>query len=181
MNVNILKQSGNKVALYLTRRSVSSIFDFTVQDIKGNDVHLSKFDNQVTFIVNVASKWGFTKKNYAQLNDLHDHYSEKGLRILAFPCNQFGGQEAGTNDEICKFTNQLGVKFDVFSKLEVNGDKAHPLFHYLQNHQTGLLSNAIKWNFSKFLCDRNGIPVARYSPTTEPFSCVDDIERELEK
>ena len=108
-------------------------------------------------------------------------YSEKGLRILAFPCNQFGGQEPGTNEQIKEFATARGAKYDLFSKIDVNGNDAHPLFKYLKSQQGGILGNSIKWNFSKFLCSRSGIPVKRYGPTTEPLSCIKDIEAELAK
>ena len=113
--------------------------------------------------------------------ELDSHYYEKGLRILAFPCNQFGGQEPGSNEKIKNFSQLQGVKFDMFSKIDVNGANAHPLFKFLQIQQPGTLTNAIKWNFAKFLCNKDGIPVKRYAPTTDPFDCVEDIEKELER
>lgn len=112
---------------------------------------------------------------------LHSSYSEKGLRVLAFPCNQFGSQEPGTNEEIKLFALDHGSKYNLFSKINVNGDDAHPLYKYMKEKQKGFLGNKIKWNFSKFLCDKNGVPVRRYSPTTKPLSCVKDIEAELAK
>lgn len=110
---------------------------------------------------------------------MHTKYAEeKGLRILAFPCNQFGGQEPWPEDQIKKYvTEKYGAQFDLFAKIEVNGDKAHPLFKYLKKKQKGTLGDFIKWNFSKFLVDKNGQPVNRYSPQTEPF----DIEKDLLK
>lgn len=159
----------------------TTILDFEVKDIDGNPVNLSKYDGFVTLIVNVASKWGFTKKNYAQLQELHQSYAEKGLRILAFPCNQFGGQEPGTEREIKEFVSTYGVEFDMFGKIDVNGSNADPLYVFLKNAKHGTLTNNIKWNFTKFLCDRHGVPVIRYSPTTSPLEIVKDIEKELLK
>lgn len=159
----------------------TTIFSFEANDIDGNPVQLSKYNGFVTLIVNVASKWGFTKKNYAQLQDLHTRYAEKGLRILAFPCNQFGGQEPGSEEEIKEFVKGYGVEFDMFSKIDVNGANAHPLYVFLKNAKHGTLTNNIKWNFTKFLCDKHGVPVKRYSPTVSPLDIVKDIEKELSK
>ena len=160
--------------------TATSIFDFHALSIDGEDVDLSKYKGFVTYIVNVASQWGFTKKNYAQLAELHSRYFEKGLRILAFPCNQFGKQEPGTNAEIKAFALEHGAEYDLFSKIDVNGDSAHPLYKYLKSKQKGTFGNSIKWNFSKFLCNKEGIPVKRYASTTDPLSCVKDIEKNLE-
>ncbi|ESP05160.1 hypothetical protein LOTGIDRAFT_208098 [Lottia gigantea] len=111
---------------------------------------------------------------------MHVQYAESGLRILAFPCNQFGSQEPGTNEEIKKFAkDKYGVEFDMFSKINVNGDKASPLFNYLKNTQKGTFGNFIKWNFSKFLVDKNGVPQKRYAPNVEPNSIVKDMEELL--
>ena len=124
-------------------------------------------------IVNVASKWGLTDVNYTQLVELHNKYSEShGLRILGFPCNQFGSQEPGTDEEIKAFAEKYGVKFDMFSKIKVNGSDAHPLFEYLKKKQGGTLGSFIKWNFTKFLINKDGIPVARYSPQTSPIVSI---------
>ena len=108
-------------------------------------------------------------------------YAEKGLRILAFPCNQFGGQEPGTEDEIKEFVSGYGVEFDMFNKIDVNGSKADPLYVFLKNAKHGTLTNNIKWNFTKFLCDKHGVPVKRYSPTVSPLDIEKDIEKELGK
>lgn len=116
--------------------------------------------------------------NYTELVQLHEKYEPQGLSILAFPCNQFGGQEPGTEAEIKKFAEGYGVKFDMFSKIKVNGNDTHPLWDFLKNKQGGMLGNFIKWNFTKFLVDRNGNPVARYSPQTNPKPT---IEKELVK
>lgn len=108
-------------------------------------------------------------------------YHERGLRILGFPCNQFGKQEPGTNAEIKEFAIAHGAKFDLFSKIDVNGNTAHPLYKFLKKAQGGTFGDSIKWNFTKFLCNKKGIPVKRYSPTTDPLSTVKDIEAELSK
>jgi len=161
-------------------KNAKSIYEFDVKDIDGNDVSLDKYKGKVCLVVNVASKWGFTNKNYTQLQALHAKLAEKGLAILAFPCNQFGSQEPGTNEEIKKFVqDNFGVQFDMFDKINVNGNQADPLFKYLKKMQKGTLGDFIKWNFSKFLVDRNGIPVKRYAPNTEPFSIEKDIENYL--
>jgi len=122
-----------------------------------------------------------TKLNYTQLVQLDERYRERGLRILGFPCNQFGSQEPGTNEEIKEFAAGYGVQFDMFDKIDVNGSSAHPLYVYLKKKQKGFLINAIKWNFSKFLIDRNGNPVKRYAPNEEPFSIIPEIERLLDE
>jgi len=161
-------------------KSASSIYDFSVTDIDGNPVSLEKYKGKVCLIVNVASKWGFTAKNYTQLQTLHVKLAEKGLAILAFPCNQFGNQEPGTNAQVKQFAQEnYGAQFDLFSKIDVNGNKADPLYKYLKNKQKGTLGDFIKWNFSKFLVDREGKPVKRYSPNTEPLSIEKDIEKLL--
>lgn len=117
-----------------------------------------------------------TEKNYAQLNVLYEKYREAGLRILAFPCNQFGNQEAGTEADIKAFMAKRNVAFDAFSKIDVNGSTAHPLYKYLKSKQGGFLfMNAIKWNFTKFLVDKDGQPTQRYSPTTDPKDAEKDI------
>lgn len=110
---------------------------------------------------------------------MYTKYAEQGLRVAAFPCNQFGKQEPRSESEIKKFADGYGVQFDMYSKINVNGDGAHPLFKYLKKTQKGTLVNAIKWNFSKFLVNRSGIPVKRYAPNTEPLSIVKDMEELL--
>jgi phospholipid-hydroperoxide glutathione peroxidase len=125
----------------------------------------------------VASQCGLTDTNYKQLNELYVKYAAKGLRILAFPCNQFGGQEPGSPEDIFNFTKNRGVRFDLFEKVDVNGDNTHPLWQFLKETQTGTVANFIKWNFSKFLVDKNGVPVERFGPTVNPV----DIESHLVK
>jgi len=158
--------------------SASNIYGFSAVDIDGNEVSMEKYRGHPCIIANVASKWGLTSVNYTELVKLHEKYEADGLRILAFPCNQFGGQEPGTEEDIKKFAEGFGVKFDMFSKIKVNGDDAHPLWKFLKSKQGGTLGNFIKWNFTKFLVDKEGNPVSRYSPQTNPIPA---IEKDLAK
>ncbi|XP_019867303.1 phospholipid hydroperoxide glutathione peroxidase [Aethina tumida] len=159
-------------------KDAKSIYEFTAKDIKGKEVSLEKYRDHVCIIVNVASECGFTKNNYTELVELYDQYSEsKGLRILAFPCNQFAGQEPGTSEEICTFIQGYKVKFDVFEKINVNGSDTHPLYKYLKYKQGGVLGDFIKWNFTKFIVDKNGQPVERFSPNTDPKDLVETLEK----
>lgn len=160
-------------------KKASSIYEFTVKDIDGKEVSLEKYRDHVCLIVNVACNWGMTDKNYKQLQALYEELAEsKGLRILAFPCNQFGSQEPGTNEEIKKtVTEKYGVTFDMFSKIDVNGSNADPLWNYLKMKKGGTLGDFIKWNFTKFLIDKQGIPVQRYAPTVDPFTIKKDFDK----
>ncbi|BFY99602.1 hypothetical protein BsWGS_02642 [Bradybaena similaris] len=161
-------------------KDAKTIYEFNALDIDGNDVSLEKYRGKVCIIVNVACKCGLTNKNYAQLQEFHTQYADKGLAILAFPSNQFAGQEPGSNEEIKKFVNDtFGAKFDMFSKIEVNGKNAHPLYKYLKKEQKGTLGDFIKWNFTKFVINREGKPVHRYSPNTDPNSFKKDVEKLL--
>jgi phospholipid-hydroperoxide glutathione peroxidase len=165
--------SGNK-----DYKSATSIYDFTVNSIKGEEVPLSKYNGHVCLIVNVASKCGLTPTNYKELNELYDEYAEsKGLRILAFPCNQFNGQEPGDSEEICSFADRQKVKFDLFEKIDVNGDKTHPLWSYLKKEKGGLLGNFIKWNFTKFIVDKEGKVVERHGPNVDPHKLKGSLEK----
>lgn len=159
-------------------KEAKSIYEFTANDIHGQPVSLEKYRGHVCIIVNVASQCGYTKNNYKELVDLYNEYSEsKGLRILAFPCNQFGGQEPGDAAEICSFVASKNVKFDMFEKINVNGDNAHPLWKYLKHKQGGTLGDFIKWNFTKFIIDKNGQPVERHGPSTNPKDLVKSLEK----
>lgn len=159
-------------------KETDTIYQFTANNIKDEPISLDKYKGHVCIIVNVASKCGYTDNHYTELNELYDKYSEtKGLRILAFPCNQFGSQEPGGGDEICEFTKKRKVNFDMFAKVDVNGGNAHPLWKFLKHKQGGLLIDSIKWNFTKFIVDKNGIPVERHGPSTSPK----DMEKNLEK
>ncbi|XP_055339269.1 uncharacterized protein LOC129588880 [Paramacrobiotus metropolitanus] len=158
-------------------KHAKSIYEFHATDIDGNDVSMEKYRGKVLIIVNVACKCGFTNDHYTELVALHDKYRDQGLSILGFPCNQFMGQEPGSEAEIKDFIAQYNVGFDMFAKVDVNGAKTHPLWKYLKDKQGGTLLDAIKWNFTKFIVDRHGQPVARHSPQTKPK----EMEKELEK
>ncbi|KAK9059289.1 hypothetical protein SSX86_021908 [Deinandra increscens subsp. villosa] len=154
-----------------------TLFDFTVKDAKGNDVDLNIYYGKVLLIVNVASKCGLTNNNYDELNQIYLKYKEKGFEILAFPCNQFGAQEPGSNEEIVDFVcTRFKSEFPIFDKIDVNGENAAPVYQFLKTGFYGILGGDIQWNFSKFLIDKNGQPVDRYYPTTSPLT----IERHSE-
>jgi len=159
---------------------MTSIYDFSVDDIQGKPVKLDKYKNQVMLIVNTASKCGFTPQ-YKGLEALYEKFHGRGLEILGFPCNQFGAQEPGTEKEIAEFCElNYGVTFPLFAKVEVNGAKTAPVYKYLKAEKPGLLgSEAIKWNFTKFLVDRKGNVLARYAPNDTPESMAGDIEKAL--
>jgi glutathione peroxidase len=146
-----------------------SVYDFSAVRLNGQDEKLSDYRGQVLLIVNTASACGFTPQ-YAGLEALYEKLHGEGLTILGFPCNQFGAQEPGSAAEIGAFCEKnYGVTFPMFSKIEVNGANAHPLYKYLKDAKPGLLgSEAIKWNFTKFLIGKDGEPVARYAPNTKP-------------
>ncbi|MBP0724114.1 glutathione peroxidase [Bacillus sp. RG28] len=157
-----------------------TIYDFVVKNNKGEDVSLSEYKDQVLVIVNTASKCGFTPQ-YKELQNLYEQYKSKGLTILAFPCNQFMKQEPGSNEEILSFCElNYGVSFPVFAKIDVNGENADPLFKYLSEKAPGLMGlKAIKWNFTKFIIDKNGNVVERVAPQTNPMDMKDKIEELL--
>ncbi|MHC0037767.1 glutathione peroxidase [Pseudoneobacillus sp. C159] len=157
-----------------------NIYSFSAKTIKGEEISLEKYQDQVLLIVNTASQCGFTPQ-YAELQQVYQQYKDQGLTILGFPCNQFGGQEPGNEQEIAEFCSlNYGVTFPMFAKVNVNGEKAHPLFQYLATEAPGILgSKAIKWNFTKFLIDRNGIVRERYAPNTPPTKIISDIENLL--
>jgi glutathione peroxidase len=146
----------------------TKIYDFEITDIKGESFPLKKYAGKWLLIVNTASECGFTPQ-YKELEELYQTHKDK-LEILAFPCNQFGGQEPGDNQQIAKFCElNYATTFPLFSKIEVNGKNAHPLFLYLQEALPGLLgTKAIKWNFTKFLVDPTGLPVKRFAPNDKP-------------
>ncbi|XP_011875169.1 PREDICTED: probable phospholipid hydroperoxide glutathione peroxidase [Vollenhovia emeryi] len=159
-------------------QSATSVYDFHANDILGNDVALDKYRGHVLIIVNVASQCGLTDVNYRQLQQLYNKYSEKeGLRILAFPSNQFAGQEPGTSEEILDFVKQYNVTFDMFEKIDVNGEDAHPLWKWLKKQQEGTITDGIKWNFTKFIVNKEGKAVERFAPTTEPLSMEETLEK----
>jgi glutathione peroxidase len=157
---------------------MTSVYDFSAKLLNGEDVSLSRWQGQVLLIVNTASQCGFTPQ-YAGLEDLYEQFGDEGLTVLGFPCNQFGGQEPGTAEEIGEFcANKYRISFPLFEKIEVNGPEAHPLFKYLKKQQAGLLgTEAIKWNFTKFLANRDGAAVARFAPRIKP----EDLEAPIRK
>ena len=154
-----------------------SVYDFKAKNIAGKEVSLSDYRGQVLLIVNVASHCGFTSQ-YEGLEKLYEKFKGKGFSVLGFPCNQFGGQEPGSEEEIQKFcTTTFGTKFPMFSKVDVNGSDAHPLFKYLVEEKPGILgTERIKWNFTKFLVDHQGIPVKRFAPNVDPQKIESDIQ-----
>lgn len=157
---------------------MKSIYDYKVDDSQKNPVSLSDYKGKTLLIVNVASRCGLTPQ-YKGLQELYSKYSNKDFEILAFPCNQFGAQEPGSNEEIKEFCdNNFNVSFKIFDKINVNGSSASPLFKHLKNEAKGVMgSEAIKWNFTKFLIDNNGSVIKRYSPQTTP----DKIDKDLSK
>ncbi|XP_062074290.1 probable phospholipid hydroperoxide glutathione peroxidase isoform X1 [Humulus lupulus] len=157
-----------------------SVHDFTVKDAKGNDVDLSIYKGKALLIVNVASQCGLTNSNYTELSQLYQKYKDQGLEILAFPCNQFGAQEPGSNDEIVEFAcTRFKAEYPIFDKVDVNGDNAAPIYKYLKSSKGSLFGDSIKWNFSKFLVDKEGKVVDRYAPTTSPLSIEKDVKKLL--
>ena len=159
---------------------MATVYDFDVNDIHGKSVPLDRYKGKVLLIVNTASECGFTPQ-YKGLEALHQRLHGKGLEVLGFPCNQFGAQEPGTEKEIESFCEiNYGVTFPLFAKVDVNGKNAAPLYQYLKAEKPGLLgSEAIKWNFTKFLVDRKGNVVERFAPKDEPASLAPDIEKLL--
>jgi glutathione peroxidase len=153
------------------------IYEYTAKDLKGKDIPLSEYRDYVVLIVNTASKCGFTPQ-YEELEQLYQEYQDQKFVILGFPCNQFGNQEPGTEKDINEFCQvNYGVTFPMFAKVDVNGDDAHPLFDYLKENAKGLLgSKAVKWNFTKFLVNRNGEVVDRIASATSPLKMKSDIE-----
>lgn len=154
--------------------------DFTANRLDGTAQSLADYAGKVVLIVNVASQCGFTQQ-YEGLEALYREHKDDGLVILGFPCNQFGEQESGSNDEIAQFCAlNFGVSFPMFERIDVNGDAAHPLFAWLKQAAPGVLgTEAIKWNFTKFLLDRDGKVVERIAPTTEPAEIAPAIEKLL--
>ncbi len=158
---------------------MTSLSDFAAVTIDGRDQQLSTYEGQVVLVVPTASECGLTPQ-LEGLQELYDTYAEEGFTVLGFPCDQFGHQEPGDEEQIAGFCQRnYGVTFPMFAKIDVNGDDAHPLFTWLKKEQGGLLGSAIKWNFTKFLVGRDGQVLQRYSPTTEPEKLTDDIEAAL--
>ena len=156
---------------------MTTVLDFSAARANGEDTALSEFGGKVLLIVNTASKCGFTPQ-YEGLESLQKSYGERGFSVLAFPCNQFGGQEPGSEAEIQSFCDlNYQTSFPLFRKIEVNGSASHPLFIHLKEQSPGVLgSKRIKWNFTKFLVNQQGEVVKRYSPSTKPEAIASDIE-----
>lgn len=157
-----------------------TIYDFKVKNINGESISLEQYKGKTLLIVNVASKCGFTPQ-YKELEEIYREYKGQGLEILAFPCNQFGAQEPGDAEEIKNFCSlNYEVSFPLFAKVNVNGDETAPIYGFLKESLPGILgSKAIKWNFTKFLVDKKGVPHSRYAPTDKPKDILKDIKEIL--
>ncbi len=159
---------------------MTTVYDFTAEKLEGGDQSLADYKGKVLLIVNTASKCGFTPQ-FEGLEKVYENLKDKGLVVLGFPCNQFASQDPGSNSEIGEFCQRnYGVSFPMFAKIDVNGSEAHPLYKFLSKEAKGILgSEAIKWNFTKFLVGRDGNVIDRYAPTTKPEDMVKDIEKAL--
>ena len=155
-------------------------YTFSANDHAGNEISMEQYKGKVILVVNTASACGFTPQ-YEGLQNLYDEYKEQGLEILAFPCNQFKQQEKGSDEEIKTFCDlNFNIAFPLFSKIEVNGKNAHPMFNYLKKSAPGIMgTEGIKWNFTKFLINKNGEVVNRFAPITKPSAIIADIEKLL--
>jgi glutathione peroxidase len=159
---------------------MTTIHDFAAEKLNGGTASLADYKGKVLLVVNTASKCGFTPQ-YKGLEALYEKYHDQGFEVLGFPCNQFGGQEPGDADEIQGFCElNFGVKFPMFSKIDVNGSGTHPLYAFLKQEAPGILgSKDIKWNFTKFLVGRDGHVIDRFAPTTSPDGMIKDVEKAL--
>lgn len=156
---------------------MTNIYQFEAELLDGKTKSMADYRGKVLLIVNTASKCGFTPQ-FAGLEKVYQKYKDQGLEVLGFPCNQFGGQDPGTNDQIGAFCQKnYGVSFPMFAKVDVKGPEAHAVFRYLTNNSKGILGNGIKWNFTKFLVGKNGEVLNRYAPTSKPEALEEDIER----
>ncbi len=157
--------------------ATSNFYDFTAKSLQGKEISMESYKGKTVLVVNTASKCGFTPQ-FEGLEKLYKKYKDKGLVILGFPCNQFANQEPGDEKSIAQgCVLNYGVTFPMFSKINVNGENAHPIYKYLKNELRGFLGKEIKWNFTKFLIDKNGKPIKRFSPSTKP----EEIDTYLEK
>jgi len=165
------------INLHAQEKTMPNIYDFKIKTINGEETTLEQYKGKVMLIVNVASKCGYTPQ-YDGLEALYKKYKDQGLVVLGFPCNQFGSQEPGSETEIQNFCRvNFGVTFPMFSKLNVNGDETHPLYVHLKSEQPGILgSESIKWNFTKFLVDKEGKVIERFGSSTKPISLEEEIE-----
>ncbi|MCU4412886.1 glutathione peroxidase [Acinetobacter sp. WU_MDCI_Axc73] len=159
---------------------MTSLYQFEAELLEGDIKSLADYEGKVLLIVNTASKCGFTPQ-FAGLEKVYEKYKDRGFEVLGFPCNQFGGQDPGSNDEIGAFCQRnYGVNFPMFAKVDVKGPEAHAIFRYLTREAKGILgSESIKWNFTKFLVSKDGKVLNRYAPTTKPESIEEDIEKAL--
>lgn len=157
---------------------LKTVYDFEANTLAGKKISLKEYQGKSLVIVNTASQCGLTPQ-YEGLEELYQKYKDQGLVVLGFPCNQFGNQEKGNSEQIQEFCQvNYGVSFPMFEKIEVNGNNAHPLYKFLKSKLSGgLLGSKIKWNFTKFLIDQNGVPIKRYAPTTVPKKMEKDIEK----
>lgn len=156
-----------------------NIYDFKAKKMNGQEITMEEYKGKVVVIVNTASKCGFTPQ-FKELEEIYKEYKEQGFEILGFPCNQFKSQDPADNAEINNFCQlNYGVTFTMFEKIDVNGEEAHPLYKFLQNETKGILGGKIKWNFAKFLINREGEVVERYAPATAPVKMKKDIEKLL--
>ncbi|KAI1319370.1 hypothetical protein EDD11_004236 [Mortierella claussenii] len=158
--------------------TVNNFFELKAKDNKNNVISLSDFKDKVILVVNVASECGFTKQ-YAGLEELFQKYKDQGFVILGFPCNQFGGQEPGSNEDIADFCFRRNVTFPIMEKIDVNGDHEDPVYTYLKSQKKSLMMSRIKWNFEKFLIAKDGTVYDRYASTTTPEALDKDVEKLL--
>lgn len=157
----------------------NNFYQFTARSLQGEEIEMKSYKGKTILVVNTASKCGFTPQ-YAGLEELYEKYKDRGLVILGFPCNQFGNQEPGDEKSIAEgCVLNYGVSFPMFSKIDVNGKNAHPIFKYLKNELGGTLGKKIKWNFTKFLIDKNGKPVKRFAPITKPEKLDPEVKKVL--
>ncbi|TCB65906.1 glutathione peroxidase [Acinetobacter sp. ANC 4178] len=160
---------------------MTNIYQFEAELLDGKNKAFTDYEGKVLLIVNTASKCGFTPQ-FAGLEKLYEKYKPQGLEVLGFPCNQFGGQDPGSNDQIGAFCQKnYGVTFPMFAKVDVKGPEAHAIFRYLTNNSKGLLGSGIKWNFTKFLIGKDGMVLNRFAPTTKPEALEEEIEKALQK
>lgn len=158
-----------------------NFYDFSAKEMDGQDIKMEEYKGKVVLVVNTASKCGLTPQ-FEGLEKLYNEYKEQGFEILGFPCNQFAKQDSGSNEEIQQFCSiNYGVSFTMFEKINVNGKNEHPIYKYLKNEEKGLLGREIKWNFTKFLINKDGEVIKRYAPTVIPEKIKNDIEDLLKK
>lgn len=158
---------------------MSNIYQYEAELLEGQNKKLSDYEGQVLLVVNTASKCGFTPQ-FSGLEKLYEKYNDQGFTVLGFPCNQFGSQDPGNNEEIGEYCQRnYGVSFPMFAKVDVKGPEAHVIFRYLTNNSKGILGSGIKWNFTKFLIGKDGKVLNRYAPTTKPEAIEEDIQKAL--